>query len=562
MQWRKTDDAIEVSIGTNEDDGIFEPFSTPFYISKVVSEFDNGDESIEIVLEGLFAGPKYLHVSSDAVGPGIVKKMKAKGFELLDNAENNEIVEAILLETKRQAPHSCVHRRLGFTEGEELMFFAHHPIDSRGVKKISTFVEPQKTKVHGSYREWYRLMRREVLGRPKLELALALSALAPVAHLLRISGEITDIPMAALVGSSSIGKTTALRIIASVYGSVSVGGGIITNMNTTQNGIYARLAANFAYPAIFDEVTGMAGLDMTSMIYYMPNGFDKLRCNPDGSLREPIKFSGAIFFSSERSLFGRTIKTEGLKARLVEMPFLWTASRENAENLERGLHRNYGSAVYPLIKWLLRRQQWLVDRFKAEYKQMLDEFAKLGAQQSNVSNRVIKIYAEIIVAAEVVSIAFNFPLAVDEIRKMLLRNLLSNPVAFITPEDEFEAVKRFVLDNLSKFPRETEHHALISSAWGVRKRDKGKEELWMIEKVFEEQIDKITKRNISSVISDFVDNKWLYKDNQRHLTFKTKIAGVESKCYRLNIKELSENEDVNSKKNTKQKSPYHKDLLS
>lgn len=512
-----------------------------------------------------------------AFSKSIASKLCDYGVSIsAESPENAEHLIDFILSTEANAEHVFSHNQLGFAEvNGRSCFLAHRPIalkpPEKDAKKFwcdamskSEYTNPRKTKPRGTFRSWRKVMQREVIGRPKLELALALGALAPISHILREAGIVTDLPMAAWVGPSSIGKTASLRIIASIYGVPSVGDGFISNMHSTVNGLYAQLAANYGAPAIFDEVTGTVDMDLSSIIYFMPNGRDKVRCNPDGSLKEPVKFSGAIFFSSEKSLFESTINTEGLHARLVEFPFVWTASKQNAQCLERQLNANCGTAVYPLLKWLMNQEDWLIETYKEEYERLCTEHARINPKASNVSNRVLKIYAQILVAARAASISLNLPLAIPEMRKLLLRTLKDNPVAEVNIEDEYDAVKAFYLDNKPNFPEHTKYPSLYNTVWGFTKPYMGVEEVWIRKDVLENLLQRISNRDSKAILKDFVKNGWLYQDDSRHRCFKYTIAGVHTWFYRLRLgKQQATTVKSNAKKRTPMsRSPQLQSLLA
>ena len=76
----------------------------------------------------------------------------------------------------------------------------------------SCYSVPSKTAPSGTFEAWRKLMVNEAVSRPNMELILALGAVAPVAHLLREAGIISLIPMFALIGHSSTGKTISLTL--------------------------------------------------------------------------------------------------------------------------------------------------------------------------------------------------------------------------------------------------------------------------------------------------------------------------------------------------------------
>ncbi len=526
------------------------------FISKVVTDLLSHKKHIILTMYDQYEEDYFdIELERSELNSRIFAKLRSYGLSIeCETAQSAEDFFRFLISTEKNARHIYKHSQLGFKKiNKKKCFLAHNPIVQRlkneepTIKefkiKASKYASPKKTKPKGKLKHWCRLICKQVLGRPNLELALALGAVAPVAHILRENGVISDLPMYAFVGPTSVGKTIVLRLIASIYGKPTVSDGLITNMHSTNNALFAQMVSNYGLPTLYDEVTGVVNTDLTGVIYYLPNGRDKARCNSDASFKEPIKFSGAIFFSSEKSLFGSTINTRGLRARLAEFDLRWTSSKINAEVLERELQKNYGTAVYPLISWLFKREMWLGNEFAVEYDKLVNMAKKRYGKVTNVENRVLKMYALIMVAAKAMSIALNLHLGIEEMRKLLIKCLAENVVTASSVEEEYEELKNFVLEKLSMFPSYHIHPAAITSNWGFVKRNNGVDEYWIRKNVFEKKLDEISNRDKKTIVKELADKGWLREDDSRHKTFKSNFAGVSSHYYCLRIEKFEKTDD-------------------
>lgn len=164
------------------------------------------------------------------------------------------------------------------------------------------------------------IVEKDVLGHPNMELALAIGVSAPTASLLQEVGLFTEVPLWGIIGESSTGKTTALRLMASVFGSPKEGTGLIKDFHATDTAIFAMLQ-DCGMIHLFDEATLRERDNFSSMLYSLSKGVDKLRCNSDGTLKERQSFSGSVVITGEQSLLEQSSVNLGLYARMVEVYF-------------------------------------------------------------------------------------------------------------------------------------------------------------------------------------------------------------------------------------------------
>ena len=222
-----------------------------------------------------------------------------KGLTLLDTSENIEAVLEYILGSDKTAPVVYEHDKLGFCEvGGKTVFLANEVIGD--CKKVSHYFKPEVTARKGTLETWLDIVNKEVIGHPHMELALAIGASAPVAHLLQEAKIIVEIPIFNLAGESSTGKTSSVRLMASITGSAEEGSGLIKDFNTSSRAVLAMLQDRGIIHLI-DESTTMGMKDPSDMLYKLSKGMDKLTCNPDGSLKERQMFTGCVVITKSEA---------------------------------------------------------------------------------------------------------------------------------------------------------------------------------------------------------------------------------------------------------------------
>lgn len=466
-------------------------------------------------------------------------------------------VSEILYDMEKKATGVYKHSKLGFLEvGGREIFLAHHPIgETNPQKALSEYIAPEITKPIGTLESWRDFVTKEIVGHPNLELALAIGGVAPVAHLLREDGIISDIPIIALVGPSTSGKTTALKLMASIFGTPKESDGIIRDLNSTQNAFFAQLGNSKGVPALIDEVSAVPEWDFTKVLYNLPKGHDKSRCNGDGEVKKTITYSGAIIFTGEYSLLEQTNSSRGLYARLLELTFSWTDDADHAKRIEAGCQQNCGTAVYPYVEWLMKNRDCLAEEFEAQYAFLLETLDDL----TEIESRLLKISAMILVSAIIMKTSLKIPLNIDGIRDVLINHHEEMKQERDPIEQAFEKIKAQLMNNWSKFPTK-DSILTANSIYGFRETHECKNVVWVFGDIFQQWFAKAGITDFKGYIRAFANRGWIYKDKKRrHYTVTRKVQGLPMTCYGIWLNEVVISKP---KKDKKRKGSQMKKLLS
>ena len=417
-------------------------------ISKTV-DYMTGAETLNITLETR-AGQKQFSLPREQIATADACAVFMKYGMSISSLNDLWILFTILQLQEAKCPIEYQHNCLGFLEDEtgKLVFLHYQPIPRRKniPKNCSKYYQPQRVHPSGELCDWVDFISKEVIGHVNLELALALSVTAPVAYLLQRAKLLSEIPLWALIGKSSTGKTTALKLMASVWGSPEETGGMLTDMHTTQNALYALLSHNQGIPLLIDETSSVPDWNFTKFVYNLPKGHDKQRCDSTGNVREANQFSGAVIFTGETSLFQQTNMNDGLYVRLVEFSLPWTDSAEHAEAVEHGCRSFYGTAAKPIVRWMIGHQERIGKAYASFQQAFQDELdADTGLDQ-----RLFKKYALILTAAYVISKATALGMHRKQLKELLksLHNL-----NLPTPDETNEI--DLAGDRLAEYVRET-----------------------------------------------------------------------------------------------------------
>lgn len=499
-------------------------------IRTVIIDLLSGKQEVEFEI---FANPEPVRFTlpREKINRRLMPTLISYGLTMIDNQDETDILLELVWDSEQNAERVYRHNKLGFCEiDRELVFLAHHPIGlSSARKSLSEYAFPERTKPAGTLCSWLRLVNKEILGHVNLELALALGACAPVAHLLREDKVITLVPIFALIGASSTGKTISVKAaMASIFGSAEEDIGMIMNLNATQNAFVAQLAQAYAMPALIDETSSVPEWDFTKLLYTLPTGRDKLRCGSDGCIKEAARFSGAIVLTGERSLLDQTNGNRGILGRIIEFTLPWTDDEAHAQRLERGFRCNYGLAVYPLIRWLLKYRALLPKIFNAQY-------AKLKAAvgySPGIEDRLIKMYSIIMTSACVVRASLKIPLNNAALRELLVTQHRGNRRIHDDPGVQFEKIKYQILQNRACFPTKG-CSAVSREVWGEFDNTGGQDFYWVREDVFDGFAHQAGVSDLASAKRCFFEHGWLYRTADRHYTVDHPLEGIRVKCYRV-----------------------------
>lgn len=389
----------------------------------------------------------------------------------------------------------------------------------------------------GSFDGQLKLMT-EIADYPRVILALYASLSAPLLMILNAPNPIIN-----WANRTSTGKTTALRVAASVWGKPDekAPDSALTSWEATRVAIERRCSVCSGLPAIFDDSKQAKSNEMIAQtIYQVGSGRGKDRGSTTGMGRTST-WKLAFLSSGEQKLVAGT-QDGGTRARALEItgiPF----GRDDDEmrklvvHVNRTVQLHYGHIGPLFVAWLITNRARWPEWVKA-YHQNVEAYA--AQSESNVGGRLAELAAVIHMAAQLSYECFSFPwewhgpldtfwqqmtfdagVASPEVRALqdVMSWAYSNRSTFIGRRE----IKNFLGDE-----------AQPNLGWSGRWDDDAEwETIAFIPTVMTRVLEQL-KYEPAAIISNWADRGWLQKDG-RHLSRKVLIAkGEYARMYVLN----------------------------
>lgn len=305
----------------------------------------------------------------------------------------------------------------------------------------STHVGTCEVKPKGSYDKYIDMINNHIVGNPELEFALS-SGVSSI--LLGYIGEDLglDSNIIHLVGNSTTGKSTALKLAISAFGYPDIKkNGLYGTYNGTNNALIKKLGGLKGIPYALDEISMSDNNNFTKFIYSLANGADKERLNKDSELMEKESWLTTILSNGEKSITRSSNNNAGVQVRVIEAEnFNWTKSPEHAESINHIILNNYGHLAIKFAEYLLaRNKNELIENHKLEKSNLYYELSKKGVYDDMSMRRCSKfaiIIQTALILEEILDIELDIEGMVDmiikiEIESIKYRNLQKSAIDFI-----------------------------------------------------------------------------------------------------------------------------------
>lgn len=453
MIWDARPDGIYVSGDPEAPLEEYEFLCKPFSVVAKHVDLQEGVEDCEISLETAYCHKIFRVDRAQFTLSKIFHVMMRQGLYVLENDNARNLVLEVLLDSEQKAPVIFHHSELGFRQVQnKTVFLGHHPVGPLDEAMLtSTYAGHQNFAPKGTLKQWRRFVLKHLVRRPELCLVLALGATAPVAYVLRAAGVFPDVPLWALIGDSSTGKTTALNLLSSFWASSN---SMVHDFNATENAFFAMLEEHAGIPFLADEATYAQNIDWDYLLYTVPAGRGKRRYTTKSKLTRPVEFSGSVFVTSEISILERSLQHKGQLARIVEFSKDWAGSAELADKISKFCTDCYGWAGPEVVKLLMEPgfTSKLIKRYNIAYQRLI---AEVGGNLTGVDHRLLKRFALILTSAWTFQKALRISIQPQALEHMLLADYRSTTAEIHAIDPADALLQKFaeeVLGNQGKYP--------------------------------------------------------------------------------------------------------------
>ncbi len=393
----------------------FIPKGSAVYLKEIVNRIDTGEKLFELLFyDAQGCEVKITFPRKELTEQGIMALL-AHGVQVVK--QDAKALIKTIFNQEPDVPCILQHEALGFTQYDEHTVFLADTavgVDSKYCGKLQ--ISPR-----GTYEEWISLVKSDVLGNTPLEFILAVAGSGVLVDYLREKVQVENI-IVSLVGESSSGKSTAGLFMVSCGAKPSFqGDSFVLNFSDTQNALLATIQSSF--PVLIDEGS-LCSYNPTKLLYSLSMGSEKKRLTKDLERSEPRCFSTAIAITSEKSLIGMSDENTGLLVRVIEIEnVIWTKGAQSADFIKKTVSNNYGWLIPKLAEYLLDYEeqygQEAITSVYWEWYECLVKSAKAQGIYNNLTERVCKQYALILMSASLIESTMNIELNTDEIIKFI-----------------------------------------------------------------------------------------------------------------------------------------------
>lgn len=276
----------------------------------------------------------------------------------------------------------------------------------------------------GNAAEWFEFIKEIIKNSVALMFVIA-AGFASI--LLAVLKEYIDVDnfIIHLFGFSSSGKTTALYLATSIFGSPDVrcGNGLVSSWNGTKNALLRRLMNVNGVMLGLDEFSMSSERNVTSLVYTISEGKERERLSRDAKLLNCLSGTYIVMSTGECSIYSKTNGNLGLTVRILEMQDIaWTESAEQSENIKRFVKSNYGHGAVEFGKKL---SEWLVDNSLDALFERYEDWRSYYCAMCTFKARMERMggrYALIILAADLLNEWFGFEIDCKALTKFLVDN--------------------------------------------------------------------------------------------------------------------------------------------
>ncbi|HFL3777304.1 TPA: DUF927 domain-containing protein [Clostridioides difficile] len=447
---------------TLEDDGVYiedeksgmRKESEPIWMESCERNIDNDEITATIVCENLGRKNKVRAQRYQYLDPRTLLSYQNVGFDVTIFNKNTIIKH--LLNEEKLVEINQVHSKLGFGEYDgKIIYKAYNCIGM-----TSTYVGGFNIEPKGDEEVWFDMFEKQVLGNANLELICSISL---TSILIGYIGEEYSLEtlIVHLVGNSTTGKSTALRLAISIFGSVNVGNNsLFSTYNTTHNAMMSRMSGTKGVTFAFDEISISNIGNFTNLVYTISQGVDKARLDKNSQQKEQGTWLGAMLSNGEKSLLNSSNKNAGIQIRVIEIDNIsWTSSAENAEEINKVVINNNGHVAIEFAQYIMELGKEEVSNiYEKDVEMMKQVLAKNNLEDEFTSRRASKL-ATITATSKIFEeyLCKKLGKEINLDRKGMIKTLLKVEKESIKSRNldrsALEHIRQYIVDNKHKFEK-------------------------------------------------------------------------------------------------------------
>jgi uncharacterized protein (DUF927 family) len=398
---------------------------SPIRISEILENIDSGQISISISY-------KYLNRQRSTTilrgqmcdSRALVAALAGDGAPITSN--NSRLVVSYLTAYEHafsdSIPHKKVTSKFGRGQAGGAFFLPglNGDVQFQPVGPGDSAIYRSYAARKGNLNEWVNAMNSLVDGKFIIpQIAVAAAFVPPLQKHLQIPNFILD-----MYGNTSSGKSTTLKLAASVFGRPADPESVIHQWNNTKVSVEQIAGMCSELPVYLDDAQHCPDDLKRTVIYMIANGKGKGRGAKGGGLRETMTWQTVALSTSEEPLHEAS-PHEGARGRLLPIGGLIPPFPVNhgglVQKLEAAVANNHGLAGEKFIRHLNGWNEAAWKKWQNRYTHIRSDL--LSKTNSDIVGRVSSYIAAIAVASEIAGPLLGLRFKADVLSTWMLNHL-------------------------------------------------------------------------------------------------------------------------------------------
>lgn len=315
-----------------------------------------------------------------------------KGLDV-DTINRTEMVQFIsMFKRLNNIPDESIATRLGHVKGHFI-----HPLINDDIRLViheegyRQLANAFKTK--GNLEDYAEKVFKPIKHSPMVMTFVYASLGSILLHDFNVDPFVVD-----MASKTSTGKTTALRIASSLWGTER----LINEWNTTPIDLERKASILNSFPSMYDDTRKAKPYLLSDVVYQFSGGKSKGRGNVQ-SVDVVKTWNNILLSTGETSIVEYGNEKAGVSARVITLQDKPFNDDVNIRALYAGIESNYGHLGLAFIEQYSKQKASYKDSFKAYEGIYIDK-----AGENEVMQRVARYFAVLMVAGEILNDIADF----------------------------------------------------------------------------------------------------------------------------------------------------------
>ena len=267
-----------------------------------------------------------------------------------------------------------------------------------------------------------------------------------------------------LSGRSTTGKTTMLKLMASVWGDTDdIKGTMILRNKGSEVGFDAQYSGLYGVPILFDDLDTNSKINIGDFVYDLSKGTQRIVAKNNGDCDfSRMGFSGLCAITSENPILSKTDQRIGLYARVIDLHDVgWTDSASISNEIKNCICTTYGHKGKQFAEFVSNiSDEKLSEHFDRCYQIVLGNIEN----KDDYSERIAKKYAVIWQTIELLNNCFNLQFNTSDIMQIALNCEKEQQLERNKSKMAYDFILTYFFANKNKFDIKIKNGEFISKS--------------------------------------------------------------------------------------------------